>query len=68
MITTRLKQAGERIRLLLTKAGSREDGQGLVEYALIIILFSVAVIAAVGAFGSTLSDRYDLIIDSIVSL
>jgi len=40
----------------------------MVEYALIIILFSVAVIAAVGAFGSTLTERYDTIIDSIVSL
>jgi pilus assembly protein Flp/PilA len=36
----------------------REEGQGLVEYALIILLVSVALVGALTAFGGALSGLY----------
>jgi Flp pilus assembly pilin Flp len=41
-----------------------EDGQGLVEYALIILLMSVAIVIALGVFGVGLNTRYTSIIGS----
>jgi Flp pilus assembly pilin Flp len=35
-----------------------EAGQGLIEYGLILLLVAVAIAAAVGAFGQTLSNFY----------
>ncbi len=35
-----------------------EKGQGLVEYALILLLIAIAVIAIVGAFGQQLFTAY----------
>ena len=47
-IAVRLQTAFDRVR-------DREEGQGLVEYALIIALVSVALIAALGAMTTALS-------------
>jgi len=38
-----------------------EDGQGLVEYALIIVLIAVVVVTALGVFGVTLSSTFSMI-------
>ncbi len=38
-----------------------EKGQGLVEYALIIVLIAVVVILAVEIFGTTLTNTFDYI-------
>lgn len=35
-----------------------EKGQGLVEYALILLLIAIAVVAVVGAFGQQLLATY----------
>ncbi|HEX6290745.1 MAG TPA: hypothetical protein VFZ66_16260 [Herpetosiphonaceae bacterium] len=43
---------------------AREEGQGLVEYSLIILLIAIAVIAAVSAFGITVSDLFTLVVES----
>jgi pilus assembly protein Flp/PilA len=43
---------------------AREHGQGLVEYALIILSIAIAVIAAVTAFGQELLATYDFILTS----
>lgn len=40
---------------------SYENGQGLVEYALIIMLIALVVIIAVGAFGNQLSNTFNFI-------
>jgi Flp pilus assembly pilin Flp len=37
----------------------RDDGQTLVEYALIIMLISIALIASLGALGTGLAGIYD---------
>lgn len=41
-----------------------EKGQGLVEYALILLLIAIAVVAIVGIFGQELISTYQSIIDS----
>ena len=53
---------------LFRRTAREEDGQGIVEYALILILSSVALVAALGMFGSSLSDKFDEIVDVVVSL
>ncbi len=45
----------------------REEGQGLVEYALIILLISVALVGAMTAFGGGLSGVYSRIATKIVT-
>jgi pilus assembly protein Flp/PilA len=39
----------------------REEGQGLVEYALIIVLIAIVVIAALTALGGTVQDVFERI-------
>jgi pilus assembly protein Flp/PilA len=39
----------------------REEGQGLVEYALILVLIAVVVIIALTALGGSVSDIFDTI-------
>jgi pilus assembly protein Flp/PilA len=42
-----------------------EDGQGLVEYALIIMLIALVVIAIVTLFGTTLAGAYSRVVSEI---
>ncbi len=42
-----------------------EDGQGLVEYALIIMLIALVVIAIVTLFGTTLVQAYSRVVSEI---
>ena len=37
---------------------SREEGQGLVEYALILVLISIAVILILGAMGTSIGEIF----------
>lgn len=46
---------------------NRDEGQGLVEYALILVLIAVVVIAILIVFGSQLGNTYSTIIDTIES-
>ena len=39
----------------------REEGQGLVEYALIIVLIAIVVIAALTALGGTVNSVFETI-------
>ena len=43
----------------------REEGQGLVEYALIILLVSVALVGALAAFSGALSGLYQQAISAL---
>jgi pilus assembly protein Flp/PilA len=43
----------------------REEGQGLVEYALILVLVAIAVIALLTLLGSTVSDVFSSITDAL---
>ena len=42
----------------------REDGQGLVEYALIILLIALVLIAVLGLLGTQLSGVFEQVADS----
>lgn len=42
-----------------------ESGQGLVEYALILLLVALALIVVLSVFGTELADAYSNIIDNI---
>lgn len=43
----------------------QEEGQGLVEYALIIVLVSIAVIVALTALGTSVSTVFSTIVTSL---
>ncbi len=41
---------------------AREEGQGLVEYSLIIMLIALVVIGSVSAFGLQVTDMYNSVV------
>jgi pilus assembly protein Flp/PilA len=41
-----------------------EDGQGLVEYALVIVLIAVVVVGMLGVFGGWVNTQYSTIVGS----
>ena len=43
----------------------REEGQGLVEYALILVLVAIAVIALLTLLGETISDVFDGVVNAL---
>lgn len=45
-----------------------ERGQGLVEYALILVLVALAVIIGLTIFGQDVNDLYDLILTEIQNI
>jgi pilus assembly protein Flp/PilA len=45
------------------RAGQR--GQGLVEYALIIVLIAVGVVIAITAFGTQLQTGFDTVVNNL---
>jgi pilus assembly protein Flp/PilA len=45
-----------------------EKGQGLVEYALILVLIALAVILGLRLFGVTIQDLYQNVVDSFAGL
>ncbi len=51
----------EMMMTYVRSAFSREEGQGLVEYALILSLVSIASIAALTTLGTSISDVLDTV-------
>ena len=49
---------------MLSRVGEHE-AQGLVEYALILLLVALALIVILGVFGGELYDSYQYIIDQL---
>ncbi len=43
----------------------REEGQGLVEYALILVLVAIAVIVILATFGSSVGNMFSNVIRNI---
>ena len=52
--------------VMLKRFFYEEDGQGMVEYGLIIALIAVAVIAVLGLMGDGLNDIFDAINEKLV--
>lgn len=40
----------------------REEGQGLVEYGLVLILIAIVVVAMVGLFGSQIANMFSEVV------
>lgn len=50
---------------LMKKIFRRDDGQSLVEYALIIALVAIALVAGLGALQGGISTTFDQIVTSL---
>ena len=59
LIFARLQDARLRVRL------GREEGQALVEYALILALISIVAVVALGVIGVNVTDKLNFISSSI---
>jgi pilus assembly protein Flp/PilA len=46
----------------LLKTGRCQEGQALVEYAIILLLVAVVVVAIVGSIGSTVSSMFSVVV------
>jgi pilus assembly protein Flp/PilA len=58
-ITATIRQASYRLRLLSAGADSAgEEGQGMVEYALILVLIAVVVIVILTVVGNQVSNVF----------
>jgi len=53
------------VRTKIGQAIARQEGQGLVEYALIIVLVAIAVIIAVMALGTQLQTVFKTIVNKL---
>ncbi|HUS59410.1 MAG TPA: Flp family type IVb pilin [Planctomycetota bacterium] len=49
----------------LMKIFKREEGQSLVEYALIIALVAIALVVGLGALAGGITDTFDSIVTSL---
>jgi len=53
------------MKTLLKKIFKTEEGQSLVEYALIIALVAIALVAGLGVLQGGISDTFDSIVTSL---
>jgi pilus assembly protein Flp/PilA len=54
----RVLEAGERIRELVERLRNNQEGQGMVEYALILVLISIVVIVILSTLGKTVNNVF----------
>jgi pilus assembly protein Flp/PilA len=54
----RLTLVSERIRAVLEQLNTREEGQGMVEYALILVLISIVVIVILTTLGHRVNNVF----------
>lgn len=58
-LSDKLKRVGEmKMKEMLKRVISEEDGQGMVEYGLIIAAISLAAIAVIWAFGDDIATLF----------
>jgi pilus assembly protein Flp/PilA len=58
-ITAAMRQTSHRLRLFYADSdSSREEGQGMVEYALILVLIAVVVIVILTVVGNQVSNVF----------
>ena len=63
----REEAAGRGMGRTLWRLAREEQGQGAVEYALIILLIAVALVAGLGTFQATLTGAFAWISSSVAS-
>jgi pilus assembly protein Flp/PilA len=54
----RFVEVCERIRGLIDAARTREEGQGMIEYALILVLIAIVVIVILSTLGKTVNNVF----------
>jgi pilus assembly protein Flp/PilA len=54
----RFTEVSERIRGVLCQVNAQEEGQGMVEYALILVLISIVVIVILTTLGHTVNNVF----------
>jgi pilus assembly protein Flp/PilA len=54
----RVTEVRERIRAALEQLDAREEGQGMVEYGLILVLISIVVIVILTTLGHTVNNVF----------
>jgi pilus assembly protein Flp/PilA len=58
IMVDRVTAVSERIRAGFDQLNSREDGQGMVEYALILVLISIVVIVILTTLGHNVNNVF----------
>jgi pilus assembly protein Flp/PilA len=58
IMVDRVTEVGERIRAVLEQLNSREEGQGMVEYALILVLIAIVVIVILTTLGHNVNNVF----------
>jgi len=56
---------GGKIMITLLNRARNEKGQGMAEYALILVLVSIAAIAALTALGGSITDVFNQIVATL---
>jgi Flp pilus assembly pilin Flp len=51
----------DRVLLALLTLACRDEGQGLAEYAMILLLVALAVVAALGVLGGQIANRINAV-------
>ena len=54
-----------RVAMLLDRARSREDGQAMVEYALLLFLIAVVSIVILGLLGTKVSEIFNQVVNDL---
>jgi pilus assembly protein Flp/PilA len=54
----RFVEVSERIRGLIEEIRAREEGQGMVEYALILMLIAIVVVVILSTLGHTVNNVF----------
>ena len=62
-----MSEFGLKLATLWSRAGEREEGQGLVEYALILVLVSIVAIAALKALGGSISGILNTVANTLTN-
>jgi pilus assembly protein Flp/PilA len=62
-----MSELGLKLATLWSRAGEREEGQGLVEYALILVLVSIVAIGALKALGGSITGILNTIANTLSS-
>jgi pilus assembly protein Flp/PilA len=58
IMVNKVTELGERIRAALDELNTREEGQGMVEYALILVLISIVVIVILTTLGHSVNNVF----------
>lgn len=53
------------LQMLVNELQKREEGQGLIEYALIVLLIAIVVIVVLGAVGGQINNVFENIFNTL---